>query len=291
MIRSMTGYGRAHTEGENFTLTTEVRSVNNRFLKMSVRLPELWQALAPKVEGLIKEQLTRGSVQVRLHKRGTVGGTGDFLVSRKAVEEYRRQLAEIDGGEKVTIAQILQLPGAVGEADESTDELEDDWKVLKGLISEALGQLGDMRTREGAHLGEVLLAGVENVRELTGELEKGIPSVVEDYRNRLRERVEELLRDSKIKVSDGDLARELAVYAERSDIREEIDRMHSHLKQFAEMMESDDPVGRRLEFIVQEMFREANTMGSKVGDVGLSQLVLDVKCEVDRLKEQVMNVE
>ena len=287
----MTGYGRAHIEGEDFALTAEVRSVNNRFFKISVRLPELWQPLAPQVETLVKEELSRGSIQVRLHKRGVVGRSGEYVVNGKAIEEYRRQLAQVEGGNKITLAEILQLPGSVGAMDESESELEEDWKTLKGVIVEALKQLRQMRIREGENLREVLLGGVEKLRGMMSHLEEGIPAVIEDYRTRLRERIEELLGGSKVTVSDEDLARELAIYAERSDVREEIDRMHSHLAQFTELMEAEEPVGRRLEFIVQEMFRETNTMGSKIGDAGMGQVVLDAKCEVDRLKEQVMNVE
>jgi len=129
------------------------------------------------------------------------------------------------------------------------------------------------------------------LRKLVAQIRNGAPDMVSAYRDRLTSRVEELLRDVSVNVSETDLARELAVFAERSDIREEVDRMTSHLKQFETLLDADGPVGRRLEFLVQEMFRETNTMGSKVADVELARTVLDAKTEVDRLKEQVMNVE
>jgi uncharacterized protein (TIGR00255 family) len=291
MIVSMTGYGRAHLEGESLALTVEIRSVNNRFLKVSVRLPDVWEQLTGNIETVMKERFARGTVIVNIHKSGTFAGAREYVINRESVEQYRRQLAQIDGGKDVTLSEILALPGAVGSADESEAELDVVWSSISGVIRQAADEMHEMRRREGEHLRGVLLGVVAIIRELTTEIRKRAPDMVSHYRDRLAARVKELLRDSAVNVSQTDLARELAIYAERSDIREEIDRMESHLKQFEVMMNSDAPVGRQLEFLVQEMFREMNTMGSKVADAELAKIVLDAKAEVDRLKEQVMNVE
>jgi len=291
MIRSMTGYGRAHLEDEGCAVTVEIRSVNNRFLKVSVRLPEVWDRLGRKIEQRIREQVKRGSVFVNVRKVGAIGGAREFLVNREAIEEYRRQLDDIEGGRDVTISELLSLPGAVGAVDETAEELEEVWERIAGLVEKAVAEMLEMRRREGEHLCEVLGGVVTTLREQVLKIREGAPDMVEQYRDRLAARVDELLRDSDVNVSHADLARELAIYAERSDIREEIDRMDSHLKQFEGLLQTDASVGRRLEFLVQEMFRETNTMGSKVADAELARTVLDAKAEVDRLKEQVMNVE
>lgn len=291
MIRSMTGYGRAHVEGENCILTVEMRSVNNRFLKISVRVPEVWERLSPKIEALVKEKVSRGSVFVNVRKVGMFAGAREFLINREAIEEYRRQLAEIKGGKELTLAQLLSLPGTVGTAEESDAELDEVWNRLEGIVRAAVEQMVEMRTSEGEHIRGVLLGAVERVRGLAREVRSGAGDVVMHYRDRLAMRVNELVRGTELTIDDADLARELAIFAERSDIREEIDRLESHLKQFASLLETDDAVGRRLEFLAQEMLRESNTMGSKVPSVELAKVVLDAKAEVDRLKEQVMNVE
>jgi uncharacterized protein (TIGR00255 family) len=291
MILSMTGYGHARMEGEGYAISVETSSVNNRFLKVSVRMPEVWQRLAPNVENLAKERLARGTVHINIHKTGAFKAASEFLVNRRVIEEYRRQLDAIEGGPQLSLADLLALPGVVEGGDEAGADLEEVWEGLKGLVEQALKQMIEMRRREGEHLRGVLLAGVERIRKMLDGIRAAAPTMVSAYRDRLTERVAELLRDSGVSVSNDDLAREVAIFAERSDIREEIDRMDSHLKQVASLMDAEGAVGRQLEFLVQEMFREMNTMGSKSADAELSRAVLDAKCEVDRLKEQVMNVE
>lgn len=291
MILSMTGYGRVHYEGEDCAVTVEVRSVNGRFLKVSVRAPEVWERLIRDIEALVKGTVSRGSVFATVRKLGSFAGAREFLINRQAIEEYRRQLAEVEGGKEVTLAELLALPGTVGTADETDADLDEVWKTVSGLVRKALDEMIAMRTREGEHLREVFLAIVERLHQLLADVRRAAPEVVANYRTRLETRVRELLKGTEVTLSDDSFTRELAIFAERSDIREETDRMESHLKQFASLMDGDGPVGRRLEFLAQEMLRETNTMVSKVAEVALSKVVLDMKVEVDRLKEQVMNVE
>ncbi len=291
MIISMTGYGRAHLEGETFALTVEMRSVNNRFLKVSARLPEAWEQLAGQIEGVVKEKMSRGTVTVTVRKAGSLAGAREFVVNREAVEEYRKQLAALPGGDKVPLSEILRLPGVVGAADESDRELDEVWRQIEATVRKASDALVTMRRSEGENLRGALRAMTARLLEATAEIHRRAPDMVARYRDRLAARVKDLLRDGEVAVSQADLARELAIYAERSDIREEIDRMQSHLKQFDALVDADGPAGRQLEFLVQEMFREMNTMGSKAADADLAKIVLDAKADVDRLKEQVMNVE
>jgi len=287
----MTGYGRAHLEREGCAVTVEIRSGNHRFLKVSVHAPEVWERLTRDIEGLVRENVARGSVLVNVRKLGTLAGAREFLVNRQAIEEYRRQLAGVEGAQEVSLGELLSLPGTVGSVDETDAELDEVWKDVSGLVNQAVDAMTTMRRREGEHLREVLSGVVGKLGELVEEIRGGAADMVAHYRDRLETRVNELLEGKKLSVARTDLARELAIFAERSDIREELDRMVSHLKQFASLLDGDAPVGRRLEFLVQEMLRETNTMGAKVADVELAKTVLDAKVEVDRLKEQVMNVE
>jgi uncharacterized protein (TIGR00255 family) len=191
----------------------------------------------------------------------------------------------------VTLAQLLSLPGMVGAADEAGAGMDEVGKDVEGVVREALDEMIRMRRREGEHLKGVLLRETRGLREMMDGIRRRAPDMVKSYRDRLAARVKELLEGSQANLAPSDLAREIAIFAERSDIREEIDRMDSHLAQLATLLEKDEPVGRPLEFLIQEMFREANTMSSKAADVELGSLVLDAKGAVDRLKEQVMNVE
>jgi uncharacterized protein (TIGR00255 family) len=287
----MTGYGRAHLEREGCAVTVEIRSGNHRFLKVSVRAPDVWERLTRDIEGLVREKVARGSVLVNVRKLGTLAGAREFLVNRQVIEEYRRQLAEVEGAQEVSLAELLSLPGTVGSVDETDAELDEVWKDVSGLVNEALDAMTTMRRQEGEHLEEVLSEVVGKLGKMVEQIRVGAPDMVAHYRDRIETRVNELLEGKTLSVAQTDLARELAIFAERSDIREELDRMVSHLKQFASLLDGDAPVGRRLEFLVQEMLRETNTMGAKVADVELAKTVLDAKVEVDRLKEQVMNVE
>lgn len=292
MILSMTGYGRAHTEGEGYALTIEMRSVNNRFVKVSTRMPDAWEQLTGKIETVVKEKISRGSVMVTIRKAGSLAGAREYVINKEAVEEYRRQIKDIGPwGMDIPLAEILKLPGVIGSADEGDSDLDAVWARIESTMRQAAEALLVMRAREGENLRAALKAVTSHLAELTAEVRRRAPDMVARYRDRLAARVKELLRDGDVAVSPSDLARELAIYAERSDIREEIDRMESHLKQFDALMDSDKPAGRQLEFLVQEMFREMNTMGSKCADADLAKVVLDGKAEVDRLKEQVMNVE
>ena len=291
MIRSMTGYGRAQRVSDDCSITVEMRSVNNRFLKMSVRSSDVWERLSSRVESLVKEQVFRGTLYVNMRKKGAANGSKNYRVNVEMIQEYRKQLGNLKGANEIGLKDLLLLPGAVSTSEEEEVELEEEWNNLSGLVAEALAELVEMRKREGEHLRTVLLEVVERLREFAAKIRADAPGMVKDYRDRLVARVGQLLDGTDVSVSDADLARELAVFAERSDILEELDRMDSHIKQFIGLLDTDGSVGRKLEFIVQEMFREANTMGSKVADVELAKVVLEAKTEVDRLKEQVLNVE
>ncbi len=296
MLKSMTGYGRDTVETDSFVLRVEVKSVNNRFLKITGRVPEEFSHLQAQIEELIRKRLVRGSVYfsmiVEPRSRADLYEI-DHGVLRKYLAALREahDVLNIDDEEQPPLRDLLLLPGVV--------RAEDGIKLGDGellgaacrAMDNALTQLVDMRRQEGAFLEEEFRNRSEILRSLIHKVIAKTPAALREYNEKLKERVNQLLADTDVSVSSSDLIREVAVVAERSDITEELSRMESHIQQFLESLDRDQPVGRKLEFIVQELFRESNTMGAKALSSELGRCVVEIKAEVDRLKEQVLNIE
>jgi uncharacterized protein (TIGR00255 family) len=296
MLNSMTGYGSAQRAEGDFVIEVEARSVNNRFLKVNFRAPEPFSKSQKLFEDLVKERVSRGTVDlgIRLFRGKT---TGAPTIQEAILQSYYQQLADlkkklnIPG--KVDLSLLLSLPGTV----ESNVVIEDEGlaerltQVAAEGAREAVERLGQMRRDEGAALEKELKGMLDDLERHAEQVEARRPELLKDYRSRLQSRVQELLQGTDVQVSEGDLARELALFAERSDIAEELQRLRSHAAQFREACEREEAVGRRLEFMAQEMHREVNTMGAKASDSSLATIVIEMKGLVDRLKEQVMNVE
>ncbi len=296
MLKSMTGYGRDTVETDAFVLTVEVKSVNNRFLKITGRVPEELSYLQTKIEDLIRKRLVRGSVYfsvvVEPRSRADL-----YEIDNGVLQKYLTTLREaheilnINNQQEPSLTDLLLLPGVVRAEDKmklGADELLD---AACTAMDKALTQLVEMRRQEGAFLESEFRDRREALRGLIQKVNTETPAVLQEYNEKLKERVNYLLVNADVNVSSNDLIREVAVVAERSDITEELSRMESHLQQFLESIESAQPVGRKLEFIVQELFRESNTMGAKALSAELSRSVVEIKAEVDRLKEQVLNIE
>ena len=289
----MTGFGRAQGEMDGLTVRVEARSVNNRYLKLSVRLPEGWQSQQFQLEKAAKSALSRGTVTITVHRRGTLKEEAACRVNAEVAADYRRQLAELDARpEEIPLSLLVTLPGVlVSSVDDEQDTEDQVGRFLLEVTGQAVDELVRMRRTEGEHITAVLVEIVEVVERLLQEVRAGLPVMLDTYRERLTQRMKDLLSGSGVSVDPDVLVREVAVFAERSDVAEEIARLESHLGQFKENLSRDEPMGRQLEFLVQEMFREANTMASKAGGVEVTRLVLELKGHVDRLKEQVLNVE
>ena len=290
----MTGYGEAQGEIDGVTYAVTVKAVNNRYLKSIVKLPELAAFLDEDVERLLRSKLARGTVNFTLRLKD-VSGSAMFDIDESALQSVVEKLASIElSGEltgSVDVASLLSLPGIIrpAEPDEQSAGLMRK-KVLE-ISAAAVDRLKEMRAAEGAALEA-------DLKEHCGEIEQGIEriralgaTVVEGYAKKLRKRVDNLLAHVELKLDEDALAREVAIYADRSDISEELSRLESHLQQFSQACEGDGQAGRRLDFIGQEMLREANTIASKSSDTEITRLVVDMKCRVDRIKEQVQNVE
>lgn len=293
MIRSMTGFGQAQSEENGHAFHVELRSVNNRYFKSAVRVPEEFAFLEAELENLLRRQLTRGSVTLRLIVRDLSESAAQD-VNVAAIQHYIEQLRgvlESQARFTLDLATIAQLPGVCQPHELSeTQRARFGGAVLK-LTQSAIDELQKMRTVEGRALAEDLRTHCGLVRTHVDAIRLRAPGVVREYRDRLLARVRELIAGSTITLAEADLLREVSVYAERSDIAEELARLSSHLEQFDASIGGSEPAGRKLDFIAQEMLREANTIGSKAGDAEIARRTIEVKGSIDRIKEQVQNVE
>ena len=291
MIRSMTGYGLSEGGASQYKVRAEVRSVNNRSLRITFRLPERLQGLEQEFERIVRDTISRGSVSVSVSLDDVSGDTG-FLLDQSALRYYRQSLAELQapGEAPVPVAALITLPGVVRK--KASDEL--DQGVVDTAVQtlrRALDAFVASRETEGANLWQDLMAHCKVVEGLVKQVEERSPGMLDSYRQRLSDRLAKLLEGIGSNITEEDVRRELVLFADRSDISEEIVRMRSHLELVRTGPSVKEAFGRKLEFIVQEMFREANTMASKTNDPEMVHLVVDVKAEVEKLREQALNVE
>ena len=293
-MRSMTGYGDAVSETPEFVLGIDIKAVNNRFLKISSKISDEVSFLQVDLDDAVRKRLARGSIFFALRFQPTT--FSDLYqvnedVVKKYVDTVKKLREELGSTEDVRLQDILTLPGAIKADDSVIPERAAVLPIALETMENALAKMIEMREHEGGNLREELRVRYENVGSLMGEVKKAAPQALEEHFRKLEERTRALLGEQKAGLDEGGVLREAALLAERSDISEEIARMDSHLEQFSETMESTEPVGRKLEFICQEMFRESNTMGSKAPGSEVGRFVVEIKAEVDRLKEQVLNVE
>jgi uncharacterized protein (TIGR00255 family) len=296
MIRSMTGFGDAAAKTDGVSYHVELRSVNNRYFKASLRLPEAVAALEAEMEMVLRRKLYRGSIvlTVKLKIEGELAAS---RVNDEALLAYLEHLETIQSRlttqeSRIDLTQLLTLPGVLQPSQDEITLMERARPVLTKLVDEAADRLLAMRSAEGRAVADDLLGQLALIRQRMNLIGGRAPAVIEEYHHRLRGRVEELLARAELKFGEVDLIREVALYAERSDISEELSRMAGHLDQFAHVVEAkDDAVGRTLDFIAQEMLREANTIASKSNDTTISRAIVEVKAAIDRIKEQVQNVE
>jgi len=292
----MTGFGEAscHENGSHFFL--EVRSLNGKYFKASIRLPEDLQGLEPEIESVLRRRLTRGTITV-VGKCSDSSAAAAFSINHDALANYIAQLnrtPQVASGDcHVDIGSLLDLPGVLQPPSDEEQRFERARNAFKSLLDQAVPRLLDMRAREGTLLVADITAHLDGIGAHLNKIAERAPLVVEDYQRRLQARIEALLKEAKVRVEPTDLIREVAVYAERSDISEEVARLTGHLQQFRSLLAGDNgqPVGRTLDFLAQEMLREANTIASKSGDVEISRSIVEVKGAIDRIKEQVQNVE
>ncbi|MCF6158525.1 MAG: YicC family protein [wastewater metagenome] len=294
MIKSMTGFGSADYRDEERIVQVELRSVNNRFLKIDLRLPDILQTFEGEIERSIRKRISRGTILVNVNYQSFKQEPEYFLNSNK-VKEYYSLLKdirkEIGSRERISIHSLLLLPGVLQKGRKNQGNVDEIISICGKLIQEALEKMLEMRAIEGRHLGEDIEQRKNSLLSVLEKVESRAPMIVEEYSKRLKDRATSLLEGTDIELSDGHLYREIAIFAERCDVSEEINRLKSHLNQLQEALHSDEPTGRKLDFIVQEMFRETNTMCSKANDSILLKDLVDIKTEIEKIREQAFNIE
>lgn len=290
----MTGFGVAEYKDDELTIRVELRSVNNRFLKIDSRLPEILQSFETEIERPIREKLARGTVLLNVNYQ-SLRQEPEYVLNSDRLKEYYHLLTdikkEIGSRERVSINSLILLPGVLQKGKNSQTDKNTLLSLCISLIKDALEKMLEMRAVEGMHLAKDIEQRKEFILSILNKIEDMSPIIVQEYSKRLRSRVSSLLNGTNIELTDSSLCREIAIFAERCDITEEISRLKSHFSQIQETMNSDESVGRKLDFIVQEMFRETNTMCSKANDSVLLKDLVDVKTEIEKIREQIFNIE
>lgn len=290
----MTGFGVAEYKDDELTIRVELRSVNNRFLKIDSRLPEILQSFETEIERPIREKLARGTVLLNVNYQ-SLRQEPEYVLNSDRLKEYYHLLTdikkEIGSRERVSINSLILLPGVLQKGKNSQTDKNTLLSLCISLIKDALVKMLEMRAVEGMHLAKDIEQRKEFILSILNKIEGMSPIIVQEYSKRLRSRVSSLLNGTNIELTDSSLCREIAIFAERCDITEEISRLKSHFSQIQETINSDESVGRKLDFIVQEMFRETNTMCSKANDSVLLKDLVDVKTEIEKIREQIFNIE
>lgn len=294
MLLSMTGFGEAQTQQDGLAVAAEVRSINSRYLKVTVRCGEGYAALEPRVEQLLRNKLRRGTIQVSVRVT-KAKASENYRIDTDLLDHYfnsfkkwrqQRGLKDPDGSDN-----LLLLPGVIDEESAIESDVETDWPMIEKALHAAMENLTQMRGDEGRAMETDLRENCLAAAEALDAIEERAPLVVETYRERLAGRLEKILTGHKIELEPGDIIKEVGLFAERSDISEEIVRLRSHFEQFLSIMDVPESAGRKLDFITQEMFRETNTIGSKANDVEIARSVIEIKANIERLREMIQNVE
>lgn len=289
MLLSMTGHGQASVQNDQVRVVAEIRAVNNRFLKTNINC-DLDAAHQAKLETLIKQNVSRGSVNLRL-KTQILGGDDDLRLNEPVIRSYWLQLSEIAGSsQSINIESLLTLPGVVAE--NARDDLSDIiWPVAEQATNECLSNLNEMRAVEGATMQKDMKANCVIIAKELEAIKTLAPRVIENYSKRMTDRINSLLESYDVTVESTDVIKEVGVFAEKCDISEETVRLGSHIEQFNQIIDATQSNGKKLDFLIQEMLRETNTIGSKANDVEIANHVVEIKTAIERIREMVQNVE
>jgi len=302
MLYSMTGFGSAVCKEGDASVSVELKTVNNRYFKLSLKLSDGYGALEQRIEPLIRNVIERGTINAHVRISGAREDTG-YRINTALLESYVKQLSEVQKKlglmgnfcqGMLRMDQLVTLPGTIiTEHENDESEHEKTWSLLEKTLHEALSNLQTMRKTEGESMAKDLTANVESLRQLIGNVTELAPRTAPAYRQKLKERIEKAMEEQGLSLSlgDADFVRELAVYADRCDVSEELVRFQSHLEQFTSAMQSQESCGRKLDFLTQELFREVNTIGSKANDADITKYVVEIKTVIERIREMVQNIE
>ncbi len=294
MIASMTGYAQVRRVVEGVTYIIEIRSLNNKYFKVAFKLPEIIAPFEVKLSQLIQEKLVRGSIYYSLKLRDG-GKLFAPHINTEVIQKYLQTLQLIllehpSENVRINLSELINLPGVCDLPEQDEEELIRQWGIIKELTEEAIEELWKMRREEGKSIWEDIKTQCESILRVHQEIKERGGVVIEEYADRLKERANQLLAKAELEISQENLIKEIALFAERSDINEELSRLKAHIEHFLCLARDVTYPGRQLEFLAQEMLREVNTIGSKANDATIAQLVVEAKGYVDRIREQTMNL-
>ena len=290
----MTGFGDARLQDENLSVSVEVRTVNNRYLKVSIRCPDAYAALEGEIEKTVREKVSRGTVNIGI-RIDHVSATLENPINEPVLANYVARLQGLADRIRVDfrpdLNALVVLPGVTTDDSRRQYDVDAEWPIIQTVLRKALEKLQVFRVDEGRSMQNELILNKGIIEEQLRNVIGLAPQVVSEYRAKLLERVRQLLTESNVNVTESDLIREVSIHADRTDINEEIKRLTCHLEQFQAFIQEKDSAGRKLDFLTQEMFREVNTIGSKANNVPIAHCVVEMKAAVEKIREILQNVE
>ncbi|MDE5558812.1 MAG: YicC family protein [Ruminococcus sp.] len=292
MTKSMTGYGRAQKIAGGRDILVEIRSVNHRYYEYSSRIPRAYGYIDEKLKALLKTSVSRGKVEVAVTINNIEAKESEISINKAVAEGYIKALRSVSDElglkDDLVLSKLIKLP-EIFVVQKAPDNQEQIWADVSEVASEALQKFVEMRQTEGEKLESDIISKADLILKMVSQVEELSPITVENYRNRLYQKISEVL-DGK-EIDEQRILTESAIFAEKIAVDEETVRLHSHISQLKDMFRSDEPVGRKLDFIVQEMNREVNTIGSKAQDLNITRIVVDMKAEIEKIREQIQNIE
>lgn len=294
MIYSMTGFGRGQNINSIFDVTVEVKTVNNRYCDVIVKMPKKLNVFEDRIKNKVKTKLSRGRIEIYINfeekSYDNYEVVPNFQILDKYVKAYEDIKSKYQLDQKIDLQMLIRLQDGIEVSYLERGE-EDYWEALEPALDEALIKLENMRRIEGEKLKSDILSKVNRIQTILSDIEKLGPMVLESYKARVKDRIGELLKEMNVELDAYRLSNELAIYADKTNINEEVVRIRSHLDQIGQILSLNEPMGRKLDFLIQELNREVNTIGSKSPDYDISNYVIDLKSELEQIREQVQNIE
>lgn len=293
MIKSMTSFGRAQSEeGKDLCFSIEMKSVNHRYLDINIRMPRIMLALEEKIRNIISKKLNRGKVDVFINYKNYGNNSSKPNLNIKLAKEYHECLKQICNElniiDDISTTKISRLPDVI-TLEEPEENLDNLLKEISPLIESSLELMDEMRRKEGEKLKEDIISKIQMLELYVEEIEKVADNIPKNYKKKLEERLSELL--SGVDIDENRIALEVAILSDKAAVDEEITRLRSHLSQIKTTLDLEEPIGRKLDFIIQEINREANTIASKSTDINMTNKVIEVKNTIEKIREQVQNIE
>lgn len=294
MIYSMTGFGRGEFSNEAFDVTLEIKSVNNRYCDIIVKMPKKLNVFEDRIKNKIKTKLSRGRIDVYINLEEKAYDNYEVLPNFEILDKYVKTYQEIQQRyglkEELSLSLLTRISEGINVSylERGEDEF---WMSIEPALEIAITKILEMRAQEGLQLKNDIFAKIDSIKTKLVQIERYAPKIIEAYRLKTRDRIAELLLQMNAEIDEMRLANEIALYADKTNINEEIVRIYSHLDQMHQILSLDEPVGRKLDFLVQELNREINTIGSKSPDIDVSNLVIDLKSDIEQIREQIQNIE